>query len=101
MFTCLHCNMRYIGETQRNLSLRIPEHLGLSPRTGKPIGKPSHSNIRSHALQMKHPCNKGDFSILHKARNYLDLPILESLYIKHLSPELNSNLSSCTLLTFK
>ena len=101
LFTCLHCKMRYIGETQRNLSLRIPEHLGLSPRTGKPISKPSHSNIRSHSLQMKHPCNQGDFSLLHKARNYLDLPILESLYIKHLSPELNSNLSSYPLLTFK
>ena len=101
MFTCLHCKMRYIGETQRNLSLRIPEHLGLSPRTGKPIGKPSHSCIRSHSLQMNHSCNKGDFKILHKARNGFDLLILESLYIKHLSPELNSNLSSFPLLTFK
>ena len=101
LFTCLHCKMRYIGSTHRNLSLRIPEHLGISPRTGKPISRPSHSNIRAHALQMKHPCNKGDFKLLHKARNPKDLPILESLYIKHLSPELNSNLSSFPLLSFK
>ena len=101
LFTCLHCKMRYIGETHRNLSLRIPEHLGLSPRSGEPISKPSHSNIRLHSLQMAHPCNKGDFKILHRSRNIQDLAILESLYIKHLSPELNSNLSSFPLLTFR
>ena len=101
MFTCLHCKMRYIGETHRNLSLRIPEHLGVSPRSGEPIGRPSHSVIREHALQLSHPCNKGDFKLLHKSRNDLDLPILESLYIKHLSPELNKNLTSFPLLTFK
>ena len=100
MFTCLHCKMRYIGETRRNLSLRIPEHLGLSARSGKPICKPSHSVIRDHALQLNHPCNKDDFKLLHRARNDWDLHILESLYIKHLSPELNKNLSSFPLLTF-
>ena len=101
LFTCLHCKMRYIGETHRNLSLRIPEHLGLSPRSGEPIGRPSQSVIRDHALQLNHPCNKGDFKLLHIARNDWDLPILESLYIKHLSPELNKSLSSFPLLTFK
>ena len=44
-FTCLHCKMQYLGETKRNLALRIPEHLGISARTGKPISRPSHSNI--------------------------------------------------------
>ena len=101
IFKCLRCKMQYIGETQRNLSLRIPEHLGISPRSGEPLSKPSHSPIRLHATQLQHPCNKGDFKLLHKAKNSMDLPILESLYIKHLSPELNSNLSSYPLLTFK
>ena len=91
----------YIGETHRNLSFRIPEHLGISPRSGEPLSKPSPSPIRSHATQLQHPCNKGNFKLLHKARNPQDLSILESLYIKHLSPELNTNLSSFPLLTFK
>ena len=101
MFTCLHCKMRYIGETHRNLSLRVPEHLGLSPRSGEPISRPAYSVIRDHATQLNHPCNKGDFKLLDKSRNNQDLPIIESLYIKHLSPELNRNLSSFPLLTFK
>ena len=100
-FDCPQCKMRYIGETKRNLSLRVPEHRGLSPRTGRPISTPFSSSIRNHSEQTNHPFSSTDFKILHKARNPFDLLILESLYIKHLTPELNSNTASIPLLTFK
>ena len=100
-FDCPHCKMRYIGQTQRNLSLRVPEHRGLSARTGRPISTPFTSSIRSHAESVNHPFCSTDFKILHKARNSFDLLILEALYIKHLSPELNSNSSSFPLFTVK
>ena len=100
-FDCPHCKMRYVGETQRNLSIRAAEHRGLSPRTGRPISTPFSSSIRSHSEKMNHPFSSTDFKILHKARNSFDLIILESLYIKHLSPQLNSNSSSFPLFTFK
>ena len=100
-FDCPRCKMRYVGETQRNLSIRVPEHRGLSPRTGRPISTPFASSIRSHSESLSHPFSATDFKILHKAKSVFDLLILESLYIKHLSPELNSNSASFPLLTFK
>ena len=100
-FNCPQCKMRYIGETQRNLHLRTAEHKGLSPRTGRPIASPSSSSIRSHSELMNHPFSCSDFKILHKAKSSFDLLLLESLYIKHLVPELNSNSSSFPLFTHK
>ena len=100
-FNCPCCKARYIGLTQRNLTLRIAEHKGLSARTGRPISHPSSSSIRSHSEKMNHPYGNIDFKIIHKARNDIDLPILESLYIKNLTPELNNYTSSVPLYTFK
>ena len=100
-YKCPQCNMRYLGKTERNLTLRFAEHCGKSARTGRPIAHPFNSSIRSHCEQKKHPLNIEDFKILHRARNELDLPTLESLYIQHLKPELNSDTSSVALYTFK
>ena len=100
-FDCPQCKLRYIGETERNLSLRVPEHRGLSARTGRKVATPLSSSIRNHSEQLNHPFSSTDFKILHKARNRFDLLILESLYIKHLTPELNNNTTSIPLLTFK
>ena len=100
-FKCSHCNMRYIGKTERNLTLRYAEHSGKSARTGRPISDPSSSSIRTHSERNSHPYEITDFNILHKARNSLDLPILESLYILHKTPELNCDSSSFQLQTFK
>ena len=93
--------MRYIGKSERNLILRFAEHSGKSARTGRPISHPSNSSIRNHTEKMNHPLNESDFTILHKARNSLDLPLLESLYIQHKTPELNCDSSSYSLDTFK
>ena len=100
-FKCPHCNMRYVGQTQRNLTLRFAEHSGKSARTGRPISNPFNSSIRNHSELLKHSFNETDFTILHKARNSLDLPILESLYIQHTKPQLNCDSSSYPLHTFK
>ena len=100
-YKCPHCNMRYIGKTERNLTLRFAEHSGKSARTGRPISHPFNSSIRTHSERMNHPLDKSDFNIIHKARDSQDLPILESLYILHKKPELNCDSSSYQLLTFK
>ena len=93
--------MRYVGQTQRNLLLRFAEHSGKSARTGRPISNPFTSAIRKHSEQTHHHFNDTNFSILHKAKHDFDLPILESLYIKHTAPQLNLDASSYPLLTFK
>ena len=100
-YKCSRCKARYYGKTIRNLTLRFSEHAGKSARTGRLISNPYNSAIRSHCENLNHPLLKDNFTILHKARNGLDLPILESLYIQQGSPELNCDLSSFPLLTFK
>ena len=34
-FTCGSCNASYIGKTFRHMKVRVSEHQGISPRTGK------------------------------------------------------------------
>ena len=100
-FTCSNCKVRYIGETVRNLSLRFAEHRGVSARTNKPISSPSHSAIRSHALESDHNFSIDDFKILASVRSPLDTKLLETLFIKHLSPELNNQDTSFELNVLK
>ena len=96
-FKCSSCNARYIGETVRNLTLRFSEHKGVSARTGRPLASPSFSAIRSHSLQFDHPFTINDFTILKRANQATDTKLLEALYIRHLSPTLNNQLTSCSL----
>ena len=98
-YECLNCKVQYVGQTQRNLFLRTAEHRGLSPRTGRPISSPGFSPIRSHSLSAKHPFDSSNFKIIHRAKCNFDLYLLESLYIKHLSPGLNNHSSSFPLFT--
>ena len=48
LFTCSHCDMRYLGSTTRWFKHRYLEHRGLSLRTGKPLSAPSFSAVRQH-----------------------------------------------------
>lgn len=97
MYTCSLCKQRYIGETRRNLKLRIAEHGGVSVRTGNPISHPSFSQIRSHCQLNKHEFSEQDFKILSKVKLPSDTRILESVYIKHLKPEINNQTTSFQL----
>ena len=48
-FTCGECNITYIGKTKRHLKLRMCEHLGLSPKTGKEYKYTTQpSTVRRH-----------------------------------------------------
>lgn len=100
-FQCLSCKAKYVGQTQRNLFLRTAEHMGLSPRTGRRIQNPAFSAVRSHSLIANHPFDSSNFKIIHRAKYNFDLLLLESLYIKHLSPDLNNQNSSFPLFTLK
>ena len=96
-YTCSHCKMRYIGETRRNLSLRIAEHKGVSSRTGKTLSNPPFSPIRTHTRDLNHTLLDQDFKILMKAVHPSDTKLLESLFILHKKPELNLQSSSSQL----
>ena len=78
-YTCSVCKHRYVGETSRNLRLRIAEHKGISPRTGCKITRPNFSPIRSHCIDLKHDLNDNNFKVLKQANHPSDTKILEAL----------------------
>ena len=97
-FTCPKCNLgTYIGCTKRLFKVRIDSHLGISHRTGCNLSNKENSPIRTHAAHCKYTVKYKDFEILSQAPTYHTLPFLESLYIKQLSPNLNSQTTSVPL----
>ena len=97
-FTCPKCNFgTYVGCTKRLLKVRVDSHRGVSYRTGCNISNKENSAIRSHTNRCRHNIQYDDFKILSQAANQHSLPFLESLYIKHLAPNLNSQITSVPL----
>ena len=97
-FNCPRCDLgTYVGSTQRLLRVRIDCHRGVSYRTGCKLTNPEFSSIRNHAKKCKYTINYDDFKILGKATNGHLLTIKESLLIKALVPQLNSQTSSAPL----
>ena len=98
LFDCPRCSLgKYVGCTRRLLKVRIDSHCGVSYRTGETLRNPEHSSIRDHAKKCKHRIKYEDFRIIGKASNNHQLTILESLLIKQMVPQLNSQGSSTPL----
>jgi hypothetical protein len=99
-YTCDACEDIYIGKTIRNLSIRIDEHRGLSFRTKSVLFNPMNSNIRNHSFNCDCPIRNNNFQILDYSHER-DLCALESLYIWHLKPKINSAGASENLFIVK
>ena len=97
-YACSGCNSRYVGNSMRNIHIRISEHKGRSYRTNRVLHKPLFSEIREHALESDHPINSDSFKLLAKHLNKLDIQIVESLFIHKMKPDLNNYGSSKRLL---
>ena len=97
-FNCPRCDLgTYVGSTRRLLRVRIDCHRGVSYRTGCKLTNPEFSNIRDHVKKCKYNIDYNNFKILSKAKNQQMLTIQESLFIKQLVPNLNSQSSSAPL----
>ena len=97
-YNCPKCNFgKYVGCTKRLLKVRIDSHKGVSYRTGCTLGAKDGSPIRDHANKCHHNIQYDDFKILAQAPNQSSLPFLESIYIKKLSPQLNTQTTSVPL----
>ena len=97
-FVCPSCQLAYVGSTIKTLEQRIFEHSGTSYRTGHPLSKPLQSSIRDHCHSLcKCNFNSSNFNILYKGSYQEEIRIAESLYIKRLKPDLNSEASSVHL----
>ena len=98
MFNCPMCNVgRYVGSTRRLLRVRVDSHKGVSYRTGAKLSNPEFSNIRNHVKICKSEIKYKDFKVLGRSKSDHQLAILESLFIKKIVPELNSQASSTPL----
>lgn len=98
LFNCPRCDLgRYVGCTRRLLKVRVDCHRGVSYRTGERLTNPEYSCIREHAKKCKHAVKYEDFKIIGRATNDHKLSILESLFIKQMVPQLNSQTTSTPL----
>ena len=87
----------YVGQTSKQLKVRVSQHKGCSFRTNNPLSNPEKSNILDHSLAANHPITIENFKILASCDRF-DLRLLESLFIQKLKPSLNDQHSSTDLL---
>ena len=94
------CNASYIGKTFGHIKIRVSEHQGASPRTGKHLKGTLSISVRDHMLDCNHVVAWDDFKILGRESNNWLLEIKESLFIKRDRPSLNKNIYSQELFLF-
>ena len=95
-YTCRQCSAAYIGETRKQVKVRICQHKGISPRTGRRTLDPPNSKIYSHSFEENHPIYEDDFKIIARCPEK-HLRILESIFIHDFKPCLNDQQSSYNL----
>ena len=87
-------------ETCRHLNIRVGEHSGVSPLTGKKSKTKKTTAIKDHMLFCDHVVSLEDFKILASSNSEFHLKIKESLLISRDKPELNRNEKSFPLYLF-
>ena len=87
-------------KTYRHMKVRISEHQGVSPRTGKRVKGTLSTSVRDHMLNCNHTVAWEDFSIIGRESNHYLLETKESLFIKRDKPSLNRNKYSQELFLF-
>ena len=95
-YKCGQCTSGYIGQTGKQLKIRISQHRGRSFRTDQLLTPPEFSNIRNHAHENNYPIHDCNFKILDTCNSF-DLRLLESIYIHKKKPSLNDQNSSTEL----
>ena len=99
-FTCGSRNASNIGKTFRHMKVRVSEHQGVSPRTGKHLKGTLPTSVRDHMLDCNHVVAWDDFKVLGREYNHWLLEIKEILFIKRDRTSLNKNIYSQELFLF-
>ena len=101
-FSCSSCNASYIGQTKRHLKVRLSEHLGVSPLTGKRSHRTTGhlTAVQEHSLTCDHLVHYDNFSVLGHAQSTFLLEHKESLFIIHDNPVLNKTIRSTPLYLY-
>ena len=82
------------------MKVRVSEHQGGSPRTGKRVKGTLPTSVRDHMLDCDHTVAWEDSSIIGRESNHYLLEKKESLFIKRDNPSLNRNKYSQELFLF-
>ena len=96
-FSCGRCSATYYGETCRHLSVRVGEHSGVSPLTGKKSKSKKSTAVKDHMLLCDHIVSIDDFKILATSDSDFHVKVKESFLISHDEPVLNKNETSLRL----
>ena len=99
-FTCVSCNASYIVTIFRHMKVKVSEHQGVPPRTGKHLKGTLSTSMRDHMLDCHHVVAWDHFEVLARESNHWFLEIMESLCIKRDRPSLNKNSYSQELFLF-
>ena len=99
-FTCGSCSASYTGKTFRHLKVRVSEHQGVSPRTGKIVKGTLSTSVGDYMLECDQIATWDDFKVLGRESNHWLLKIKESFFIKRDKPSLNKNIYSQELFLF-
>ena len=83
------------------MKVRVSEHQGVSPRTGKHLQGTLSTSMRDHMLNCNHVVAWDDFKVLWRESNHWLLEIKESLFIKRDRPSLNKSIYSQELFLFE
>ena len=90
-FSCGRCNATYYGETCRHFSVRVGQHSGVSPLTGKKSKFNKSTPAKNHMLFYDYVVSIADFQILATNDSYFHVKVKESLLISCDEPILNKN----------
>ena len=82
------------------MKVRVSEHQGMSPQTGKIVKGTFSTSVRDHMLKYDHIVTWDDFKVLGREPNHWLLDIKECLFIKRDKPSLNKNIYSQELFLF-
>ena len=100
-FSCGRYNTTYYGKTCQHLNVRVGEHSGISPLTGKKSKARKTTAVKDHMLFCDQIVSLENFKILTSSNSEFHLlKIKESLLILRDKPELNRNEKSLPLCLF-
>ena len=99
-FSCGRCNATHYDKTCRHLSVRVGEHSGVSPLTGKKSKSIKSAAVKDRMLSCDHYVSIGDFKILATSDSDFHVKVKESLLISRDEPILNINETSLPLYLF-
>ena len=84
----------------RHLGVRVGEHSGISPLTGKKSKSKKSTAVKDHMLFCDHIVSIEDFKILATSSSDFHIKVKESLLISRDEPILNKNETSLPLYLF-